>query len=130
LQNAPLVSHARRRGETALARRGPRDNLLKMRPPLQDFPGRCARRPRRRQRGRAGAAALALGIALLVCHAASATPPAPQSAVAERPDPGAWRGVICTSPSCRPPSRWNAAAFAFAVVTVGWLARRRAAAAS
>jgi hypothetical protein len=97
-----------------------------MRPPLQDLSGRCARR----RLGRAGAVALALGIALLVCHAASATPPAPQPAVAERPDPGVWRGVICTSPSCRPPSRWNAAAFAFAVLTVGWLARRRAAAAS
>jgi hypothetical protein len=124
LQNAPLVSHPR--GEATLARRGQGDNLSKMRPPLQDLTGRCARR----RLGRAGAAALALGMALLVCHAASATPPAPQSAVAERPDPGVWRGVICTFPSCRPPSRWNAAAFAFAVLTVGWLARRRAAAAS
>jgi hypothetical protein len=92
-------------------------------PPLQDLSGRCARR----RLGRAGIAALALGIALLVCHAAAATPPA---AFAERPDPGLWRGVICTSPSCRPPSRWNAAAFGVAVLTVGWLARRHAAAAS
>jgi hypothetical protein len=97
-----------------------------MRPRLQDLSGRCARR----RPGRAGAAALALGIVLLVCHAAAATLPAPQSAVAERLDPGVWRGVICTSPSCRPPSRWNAAAFGFAVLTVGWLARRRSTAAS
>jgi hypothetical protein len=69
-------------------------------------------------------------MALLVCHTASATLPTPQSAARERPDPDVWRGVICTSPSCRPPSRWNAAAFGFAGLTVGWLARRRAAAAS
>jgi hypothetical protein len=68
---------------------------------------------------------LALGIALLAGQAASATSPAPQPAASEPRDLSAWRGVICTSPSCRPPSRWDAAAFAFVVVSVGWLARRR-----
>ncbi len=92
-----------------------------MRPPLQDLRGR----PARWRLGRAGAAAFALGLALLVCQTASATLPTPEPALRERPDPDVWRGVICTSPSCRPPSRWDAAAFALAVLSVGWLARRR-----
>jgi hypothetical protein len=90
-------------------------------PPLPDLGSRRARRCL----GRAGAAALALGIALLAGQVASAASPTPPPAASELRDLGAWRGVICTSPSCRPPSRWDAAAFAFVVVTVGWLARRR-----
>ena len=97
-----------------------------MRPPLPNPSGRCAHR----RLGRAGAAALALGIALLAGPVASATSPAPQPTAPEVRDLGAWRGVICTSPSCRPPSGWDAAAFAFIVVTVGWLARRRTKASS